>query len=85
MITEANICSVPVVSYDCPCGPNEIITDGYDGLLVEPENTGLFAEKLLTLMRDDKLRIEMGQKAYETSKRFAIDKIVGQWMELIDE
>lgn len=84
VLTEANACSVPAVSYDCPFGPGEIISDGVDGLLVEPENTEQFAERLLTLMKDDALRAEMGRLAYESSKRFAIDKIVKQWVELIE-
>ena len=85
VLTEANACSVPAVSYDCPVGPSEIITDGVDGLLVEPENVEQFAEKLLTLMKDDALRERMGKAAYESSKRFLIDKIVDQWVELIEE
>lgn len=85
VLTEANACSVPAVSYDCPVGPNEIITDGVDGLLVEPENVEQFAEKLLVLIKDDQLREEMGKKAYESSKRFAMDRILQQWVELIEE
>ena len=44
-----------------------------------------FAEKLMELMKDDKLRAEMGAKAYESSKRFAMDKILKEWVELIEE
>ena len=85
VITEANACSVPVVSYDCPVGPNEIITDGVDGLLVEPENVEQFAEKLLFLIKNDSLREDMGRKAYESSKRFSMEKILKQWVDLIEE
>lgn len=85
VLTEANACSVPAVSFDCPSGPSEIITDGVDGFLVEPENVEQFAEKLLMLMKDDTMREEMGKKAYESSKRFAMDKILGQWVKLIEE
>ena len=49
------------------------------------ENVELFAEKLMALMSNDELRAEMGRKAYESSKRFTIDKIVGEWEKLIDE
>ena len=85
VLTEANACSVPAVSYNCPVGPSEIVTDGVDGFLVEPENVTQFAEKLMELMKDDKLRAEMGVKAYESSKRFAMDKILKEWVELIEE
>ena len=85
VLTEANACSVPAVSYNCPVGPSEIVTDGVDGFLVESENVTQFAEKLIKLMKDDKLRAEMGVKAYESSKRFAMDKILKEWVELIEE
>lgn len=83
VITEAAVSSVPTVSYDCPCGPNEIITDGEDGFLVEPNNIEQFANKLLDLMHNDKLRTEMGIKAYKSSKRFALTEIIKQWEQLI--
>lgn len=83
VITEAAACSVPTVSFDCPCGPNEIIQDGEDGLLVEPENVEQFAEKLLYLMQNDELRAKMGEKAYENSKRFSMKVILPQWQSLI--
>lgn len=84
VITEANICSVPVVSYDCHCGPNEIITDGYDGYLVEQENTEQFAEKLISLMKDDKHRKQMGRNAYISAHRFCMDAILPQWVDMIE-
>lgn len=84
VLTEASACSVPPVSFNCPCGPEEIITDGVDGFLVEPENTTKFAEKLLELINDASLREKMGKMAYQNSKRFSLDRIVDQWVELIE-
>lgn len=84
VITEAATCSVPTVSFDCPCGPNEIISDGEDGFLVPQEDVEQFAQKLLMLIKDDVLRIKMGVQAYENSRRFSIENILPQWKELID-
>ena len=83
VITEAMTCSVPTVSYACPQGPAEIIADGVDGFLVEPENTQQFAEKLLVLISDDELRALMGSAAFENSKRFSMDIIIKEWIKLI--
>lgn len=85
VITEAASCSVPCVAYNCSAGPREIITDGEDGFLVDPQNTEQFADKLLTLMRDDKLRAEMGRKAFENCQRFSMANIIGEWEKLIND
>lgn len=85
VLLEATSMSLPIVAFDCKTGPNEIITDGENGFLVESENIEQFAQKLIFLMNNDELRAEMGRKAYESSKRFTIDKIVTQWVGLIEK
>lgn len=84
VLTEASTMSLPMVSYECPVGPGEIIEDGKNGLLVEPENTVQFAEKLIWLMRHDKERYAMGRQAFEMAKRFSLNTIIPQWIELIE-
>lgn len=84
VITEAMACSVPVVSYNCGCGPTEIICDGIDGYLVEPENVKEYADSLLKLMRNSDLSIKMGKAAYYNSKRFSLSAILPKWIDLIE-
>lgn len=79
VLIEAMSCGLPVVSFDCPNGPGDIITDSEDGFLIEKENTEMFAEQLSALMKDDKLRQEMGGKAKQNVQRFSAGKIVQQW------
>lgn len=62
-IIEAFACGVPVVAFDCPRGPREIITDGVDGLLVPPEDVGALAETLIRLIDDEELRRTMSANA----------------------
>lgn len=44
-LIEAIGCGIPVVSYDCPIGPAEIVEDGVNGFLVAQDNVEELAEK----------------------------------------
>jgi len=82
VIIEAMACGVPVVSFDCPHGPADIISEGEDGFLIENENTGEFSARLLQLMKERDLRVEMGTTAREHVKRYLPESIVLQWDQL---
>lgn len=49
-IAEAMSCGIPVVSFNCPCGPRYIIRDGEDGILVENGNVEQLADKICYLI-----------------------------------
>ena len=74
---------VPVVSFACPCGPKDIITDGKDGILVPHENTALLAQGIINLIENEAKRIEMGQNAIIKADQFKTDTIIQQRMELL--
>lgn len=79
VLIEAMSCELPVVSFDCPHGPGDIITDGQDGFLIENGHIKSFADKLSQLMQNSDLRQKMGSAARETSKKYHPEKIASQW------
>lgn len=60
-ILEAMACELPVVSTNVG-GIPEIVKDNEFGLLVEPENPVELANKIIYLLKNDAIRIKMGQK-----------------------
>lgn len=82
VLIEAMSCGVPVISFDCPNGPKDIITNGEDGFLIENGNIEEFAAQLEILIADFDLRQEMGSTAKQNSKNYEARVIVKQWDEL---
>jgi glycosyltransferase involved in cell wall biosynthesis len=83
VILEAMSKGLPVVSFDCPRGPGEIIHHGQDGLLVENGDVPAFAAALLELIADEDRRRAMGDVALRTAATYAIETIGRRWDELI--
>lgn len=84
VLQEAMGCGVPCISFNCLSGPRYIIKDGEDGYLVEDGNIKAFADKVCTLMENDKLRRQFGQKAKQHMRFYSKDRIMGQWRELFE-
>lgn len=84
VLLEARACGLACVSFDCPEGPSEQITDNTDGFLCEAENSHDLAEKLRILMSNEKLREKFGKNAFESSKRFSSKNIGKKWKQLLE-
>jgi len=75
---------VPVVMDSFPSA-KELITNGKNGFLVAYPDVKAFADKLLDLMKDDKMRLHMAQECLSASQRFTIDEIGRQWLGVVKE
>ena len=82
VLVEAMACGVPVVSFDCPWGPADIISNGTDGYLVEYLNTDEAAQRVCQLIENPQLRKDMGARARVNVKRFQRDLVMKQWTDL---
>lgn len=83
-LVEAESVGLPVVSFDTPCGPKDIVKNGKDGFLILNGDIKEFGGKLLMLIKNNDLRENMGQKAFENSKRFTEENIMRQWITLFE-
>lgn len=84
VLPEAMSCGLPVVAFDCPYGPADIITDGIDGFLVKDRDMKAFADKVCILIENEELRREMGQIGIKTSERYQMDYIMPLWEKIFE-
>ena len=82
VLIEAMACGVPVISFDCKCGPRDIIEDEVNGLLVPEGNIEGLASALMRLMDDELLRRHMSVCATRVTERYSEERVMGQWMRL---
>lgn len=85
VLCEAMACGLPVVSFDCPTGPDEIIRDGTDGILVPPGNIDALANAMDLLMSDEKHRCRISSHAPEVLERFGLKKTMDIWNDLLTQ
>ena len=84
VLIEAMACGLPVVSFDCPCGPKDIVRHDEDGMLVPSGDTDSLADAMHRLMSDDGLRKDMASKAIINVRRFQLDEIAQRWKTLFN-
>jgi len=84
VLLEAMAMGLPAVSFDCECGPREIMVPGETGVLVAPEDVAALAAAMDELAADVAGRARMGAAAVERAKLFAPDLIAAQWVELLN-
>ena len=82
VLLEAQAAGLPIVSFQCKCGPKDIVEPGVTGFLVPEGDTDTLASKLKELMGDEELRQRMGAAAFEASNRFDLETIMQKWVDL---
>lgn len=78
-IMEAMSFGLPVIAFDCPVGPRNVINNNNDGFLINDFDDEAFVAKIKLLINNVSLRQDMGAKAYENIKRFDLDATMDRW------
>ena len=85
VVVEAMSKGLPVVSFDCPRGPGEIISDGRDGVLVPPEDVAALGDALADLIEDEPRRRRLAEAGRETARAYDPSVIGRRWESLVRE
>jgi len=84
VLPEAMSCGIPVVAFDCPYGPADIITDGKDGYVIRSRDVETYAHLVCRLIESRQLRLQMGSAAVQSVQRYSAERIMPLWKELFD-
>lgn len=84
VLPEAMSFGLPVLAFDCPFGPSDIISDGVDGFLVKNRDETDYANKVCMLIEQEELRLKMGRAGIRSSQRYAAARILPMWEALFE-
>jgi glycosyltransferase involved in cell wall biosynthesis len=79
VLIEAQACGLPVISFNCPEGPAEIIKNNENGLLVEAENIHELANAILNLIHNKKKRMLFAGNALKNIEKYKPRNIYYLW------
>lgn len=82
VLIEAQQFALPIISYDCPYGPSEVINHELNGFLVKLGDVDDFSNKLRVLMKSEEKINEFSLNSLKASKRFDPITINKMWMDL---
>ncbi|WDF62860.1 glycosyltransferase [Flavobacterium sp. KACC 22763] len=85
VLLEAMEAKLPIVSYDSPHGPKNIVSDGKDGFIVPLNDKIAFSEKLVLLMNDVLLREKFIENQEVKLGVFSKERVMNQWNDLVLE
>lgn len=85
VLIESLACGTPVVSYDCPTGPREIIQHEKNGLLIKANDKQKMTNAMNRMVEDKGLYNKLSTNAKNSVAHLSMDKIAAEWQSLIEE
>ena len=82
-LLEAKSYKMPIVSFDCPTGPSEIIRNNINGYLVKANDIKEMSNKVNSVLLDDKKLKKFSDKAELDIDKFNIHSIINKWTNIL--
>lgn len=84
VLIQAMACGAPCISTDCPTGPNEIIKQHEDGILVEVGNPQLMSEAILTLLKHPRKAREIKESGKRAVLKYELQNGLNSYIRVIE-
>lgn len=85
VLLEAKAYRLPLVSFDCPTGPSEIIENGVNGVVVPLGDVEALSESVEELMMDKRKRVAYSDMSGDNAEHYKIGAIMQSWIQLLHE
>lgn len=82
-LSEAIAFPLPVIAYDCPAGPADMIINDENGFLIPLEDSKEFKIKLEALMKSEELRKSFTSNVCEYRRKYSSEKIISEYLKFI--
>ncbi len=79
VLIEAMYAGLPIVAYDCPSGPSEIIDHGINGILVKPNNINDLAEAIEKVLTNRELKLSLAKAGKDKAIEFYITEKIQEY------
>lgn len=84
-LVEAMACGTPVIATRCSSGPEEIITDNLNGILVPVADEKTLADAILEILKDNELRERLSRQGKKRAKDFELEKKIKEYEEILEK
>ncbi len=82
-VLESLAASCPVVSFNVPYGPSDLIQDGHNGALIPEGDLDAFAQRIVQILSDGDLHHRLIQNCRSSIERFSEAAVAAQWRVLL--
>ena len=84
VLLEAMSFSLPIVAFSCKAGVKEMVIDGYNGYLANPNDVKGLSAKIKEMLSDEEKMRKMGENSMKHVQNFDTDSILKQWVQMMD-
>lgn len=83
VLLEAFSYGVPCVAFDSAEGANEIITNNWDGYLIQDRNVDEMAKRICRMIQNYGRRYIMGQNAIDKANKYSLEEVREKWIKIL--
>ena len=85
VLLEAQAAGLPIIAFDCPTGPRNIIENAYNGILVPNDDQDEFVAQLNSLTSNENIRNKLAANGIDSCQQYTLEKIMEIWdLEIIN-